>query len=349
MKILIAPDSFKGTLSSKEVCEIISNELTGNEIHCVALSDGGEGFSQCVYDNCDCKKVCVKCHNIYYQEIDAYYITVGDTVIIESATASGLLAKRNVMQSTSYGTGELIKHAADNGFKKIILGLGGSGCCDGGIGCLTALGAKFYDENQNIIKKPKSNDLNYIFGADFRNIPKNIHITYACDVENTLFGENGAAYIFAPQKGARKSDVIELDEGLQRLNAFFNNDISKIKGCGAAGGICGGLYAIIGGTIKSGFDILNEICEIENMIKKCDLVVTGEGKTDKQTLMGKLPYRIAKLAKKHNKKCVVISGSIEDVEFADKMISLVDSNTTLEQALSNPREILKEKSKIILQ
>lgn len=351
MKILIAPDSYKGTLTAREVCTVIANELKEkcDEIICLPLSDGGEGFSQCIYENCDCKKITVPCHNIYNQETEGFILVFGETAIVESATASGLLERKNVMQSTSYGTGELIKFAIDNGYKQIILGLGGSGCCDGGIGCLSALGAKFFDENQNIIKIPKSNDLNYIFGVNFKNMKKDINFTYACDVENEFFGKNGAAYVFATQKGARKTDVEELDNGLKRLNAFFTKDISKVKGTGAAGGICGGMYAVLGGKIKSGFDILNEILKIEEKIKGCDIVITGEGKTDSQTLMGKLPYKIAQLAKKHNKKCIVISGSIENVNFADKMISLVDDNITLNQAINNPKEILAEKSKLILQ
>lgn len=352
MKILIVPDSFKGSLTSNQVCEAIKSGLlsadSDNEIMTIPFSDGGEGFAHCIESSCDSTRIECKCHNIYGNEINGYIITVNDTAVIECATASGLLKRKNVMQASSYGTGELINFAISKGYRKTILGLGGTGCCDGGVGALSALGAKFYDENWNVIEKPKANDLNYIFGVSFKDMPKGIDFTFACDVENTYFGKNGAAYIFAPQKGARQTDVIELDEGLQRINAFFKKDISKVKGGGAAGGICGGLYAVFSGEIKSGFDVLASFTNLESKIAGADLIITGEGKTDKQTLMGKLPYKISQLAKKHNKECVVISGMIEDVELGDKMISLVDDNISIDIAIENAEEILTEKAKSIL-
>lgn len=353
MKVLIVPDSFKGSLSSKQVCDCIEKGLrkadNDLEITSIPFADGGEGFSECMMNICKGEKIYTKCHNIYNQEIDGHITVCGESAVIESATASGLLKKKNVMQSSSYGTGELIKFAVSKGFSNIILGLGGSGCCDGGAGALAALGVRFYDENQNIIKYPKSCDLNFIFGINCRNSVKDINFTFACDVENEYFGKNGAAYIFAPQKGARQTDVIELDEGLQRLNAFFGNDISKVKGSGAAGGICGGLYAIYGGTIKSGFEILSKYSMLEEKIKAADLIVTGEGMSDRQTLMGKLPFKIAELAKRHSKKCVVISGAIDGIKLGDKMISLVDERIDSDTAIANAAEILTEKSKYILQ
>ncbi len=353
MKILIATDSYKGSLNAKEVCEAISNGLCENDSNietiCLPLSDGGEGFTNCMAEICKAEMLYTKCHDIYGKEINGHILAYGDTAIIDSATASGLQGRKNVMQASSYGTGELIKYAKQVGFSNIILGLGGTGCCDGGIGALAALGGIFYDENWNIISKPKANDMNFVFGIDFRNIVKDINFTFACDVENEYFGKNGAAYVFAPQKGARKTDVVELDEGLQRMNAFFKNDISKIKGAGAAGGICGGLYSIYGGEIKSGFDIIAEKSDFENLVKECDIVITGEGKTDKQTVMGKLPYKVCEIAKRNNKKCIVISGSIEDVTLGDKMISLVDENTTVEYAIEHAYDLLKEKAKSILQ
>lgn len=353
MKIIIATDSFKGSLTSSEVCSAIKEGLSEKngsaDIVAIPLADGGEGFAECAMNLCNGEKLYTKSHDIYGREIDGYIIGIGDTAIIECAVASGLQQKKNVMQASSYGTGELIKHAKNQGFSRIILGLGGTGCCDGGIGALAALGGIFYDENWNTIPRPKSNDMNFIFGIDMRNVVKDIDFTFACDVENEYFGKNGAAYIFAPQKGARKTDVVELDEGLQRVNAFFKNDISKVKGAGAGGGICGGLYAIYGGEIKSGFDILADLSRLEDMIKECDIVITGEGKTDSQTLMGKLPYRISELAKKHGKECVLISGCIEDVKIGDRMISLVDDRVSKEDAMKNAYEILVQKSKSILQ
>lgn len=353
MNILIIPDSFKGSLTSKEAClaikEGIEHGNQGCNIEYIPFSDGGEGFAKCFCDISGGKIIDTKCHDIYGREIDGYFVAFGDTAVIESATASGLQQRKNVMQASSYGTGELIKTAYDMGYKNIILGLGGSGCCDGGIGALTALGVTFYDELFEPMKNPKAIDMNNIFGMSLKNAVKGLNITFACDVENEYFGKNGAAYVFAPQKGARKTDVVELDEGLQRVNAFFKNDISKVKGGGAAGGICGGLFAVFGGEIKSGFDILCYYAKVEEKIKNAHIVITGEGKTDNQTLMGKLPHKICNLAKKHNKKTVVISGVIDGVELGDKNISLVDDEIDSQTAINNAKQILFEKSKTILQ
>lgn len=353
MKILIIPDSFKGSLSSAQVCNCIKAGLleydNKNEIISLPFSDGGEGFGECLSNFCNGRILYTNCTDIYGKAMKGHIYAYGDTAIIESATASGLQNRKRVMEATSYGTGELIKFAYTKGFKNIILGLGGSGCCDGGVGALAALGGVFRDIDGEIIAYPKGRDLEKIFGINLRNIVKDIHFTYACDVTNEYFGKNGAAYVFAKQKGASDSDIISLDNGLKLVNAFLPKDIGKVKGGGAAGGLCGGLYAVYGGDIKSGFDILADACKLEEKIKYADLIVTGEGKTDRQTLMGKLPYKISGLCKKYDKKCVLISGIIEDVTLGDKMISLVDSNTSVDEAMANAEKILIDKSKYILQ
>lgn len=353
MKILIVPDSFKGTLSSAQVCECIKEGLSSydpnNEIITLPFADGGEGFGECLSYFCNGKTLYTNCSNIYGKAIKAPIYTYKDTAVIECAAASGLQKRKCVMEASSYGTGELIKTAYTNGFKKIILGLGGSGCCDGGAGALAALGGIFRDIDGEIIKQPKGRDLENIYGVNFRNIVKGINFTYACDVTNEYFGKNGAAFVFAKQKGASDSDIISLDNGLKQLNAFLPRDIREIKGSGAAGGICGGLYSVFGGEIKSGFDILAKACDLEEKIKSADLIVTGEGKTDRQTLMGKLPYKINELCRKFGKKCIVISGVIEDVKLGDKMISLVGHDITADEAVNNAEKILVNKSKYILQ
>ena len=344
MKILIAPDSFKGTLSANEVADTVSKAIGDNaECECLPLSDGGEGFCTAMHRACGGEIHSVKCHDIYYNEIQADVLIIGKTAVTECASASGLQAKKRVMLSSSYGTGELIKYAAEQGCNDVILGLGGTGCCDGGLGALTALGVKFFDENQNVMLKPKSNDMNFVFGMSTAGRVKNINITYACDVENVFFGKNGAAYVFAPQKGANKTQTAELDEGLQRLNAFFPKDVSALKGAGAAGGMCGGLYAVYGGSIKSGFDIISQHSQLEEKIISADVVITGEGKTDSQTLMGKAPFKISELCKKHKKKCVVISGMTDGTRIGDVTLSLVDGEVTEQQALQNAKEVLFKK------
>lgn len=351
MKILIVPDSYKGTLSSAEVCRCIKDGiLQTSDVETTALpfADGGEGFAECLSNACNGTILYIHCTDIYGKEIKGHIYTYDKTAVIECAIASGLQSRKDVMNATSYGTGELINYAVSKGFNNIILGLGGSGCCDGGAGALTALGAKFKNIYGEIISRPTGKDLETIYGADFRNTVKNISFTYACDVNNPYFGESGAAYVFAKQKGASDSDIIQLDNGLKRFNAFLPTDIGNVKGAGAAGGICGGLYAVYGGNIKSGFELLAEAYDLEEKIRSADVVVTGEGKTDKQTLMGKLPYKISLLCKKYNKKCVVISGIIDGVQLGDKMISLADEEISVNEAMENPVKVLTNKAKFIL-
>ena len=354
MNILIIPDSFKGSLTSDEVCDaikkgILKSKNSSHHIKTIPFSDGGEGFSKCLGELTNATIIKTVCHDIYNIKKECNYYTFDNTAIIDTSTASGIQKRKNIMQASSIGTGELILDAYNKGFKNIVLGLGGTGCCDGGIGALSKLGIVFYDELYNPINNPKAIDMNNVFGISYKGKLKDLSITYACDVDNPYFGEYGAAYVFAPQKGARKTDVTELDEGLQRLNAFYNKDISNIKGCGAAGGICGGLYTIYGGSIKSGFNILSSYSKLEEKIKSSDIIITGEGKTDKQTLMGKLPFKISELAKKYNKKSILISGIIEDnIKICDKMISLVDDNIDSQYAMENAKLLLEQKSMNIL-
>lgn len=351
MKILIVPDSFKGTLTSKQVCECIEKGIreanNSVEITSIPFADGGEGFAECLGNMCNGEILYSKCTDLYGRSIRAAAFTAGKAVVTECAYAAGLQDKRDVMNATSYGVGELIKRLVQKGFKEITLGLGGTGSCDGGAGALSALGAVFYDEYSNQIKAPKGRDLTRIYAADFTNCVKDISFTYACDVDNTLYGENGAAYIFAPQKGAAENDVRELDEGLKNLNCHLPRDVSKLKGGGAAGGICAGLYSVYGGKIESGFDILARACRLEEKISNADIVITGEGRTDRQTLMGKLPYKISRLCAKYKKQCVVISGSIEDVKIGDKMISLTGGGITAEYAMKNAASVLTSKAEAL--
>jgi glycerate kinase len=319
------------------------------EITKLPFADGGEGFAECMANSCKADTLYIDCSDIYGKPIKAPIYVTGDTAIIDCASASGLQTKKDVFYASSYGTGELIESALLEGFHNIVLGLGGTGCCDGGAGALAALGAVFRDEDYDVIPRPVGADLNNIFGADFRNVVKGINFTFACDVTNEFYGKNGAAYVFAPQKGADKTQVSLLDDGLRRLNAFLPRYVGRLKGAGAAGGICGGLYSVFGGTVKSGFDVLSESYSLEKKIAESDFVITGEGKTDSQTLMGKLPFKISRLCEKYSKPCICISGSIDSVNIGTRMLSVVDADTPLDYALSHPKEALINKSKIVLQ
>lgn len=356
MKILIAPDSFKGSLSAGEVCEIISDslsEINGIETVSLPLSDGGEGFGKCCCDCCKGNTLYNNFSDIYNNTISAPVYFCNDKAIIECASACFLQEKRNVMEASSFGTGQQILFAYEKGYRKFIIGLGGSGMCDGGTGALAALGAIFYDDKSNVIPFPAGKDMSRIskieYGDKITKIADECSFTYACDVENPYFGKNGAAYVFAPQKGADEKQVKELDDGLRNVAKLFKKDISLIPGSGAAGGLCGGLLAVLGGKTESGFDIIAELADLESHIKEADIVVTGEGKTDYQTLMGKLPFKVASLAKKYNKRCVLISGDSDSTVIGDKQITLTDENTTVEDAIKNCRKLLFAKAKYILQ
>lgn len=351
MKILIVPDSFKGTLTSKEVCSAITqglNSLKNAEITSIPFADGGEGFAECLSSICNGKILYSKCTDLYGNPMNGHFFTYDKTAIIECATASGIQPNNNVMKASSYGTGELIKSAVKRGFSNIILGLGGSGCCDGGAGALAALGAEFKNIYGEIISYPTGENIEKIASINFSNIVKYINFTYACDVNNVFYGVNGAAYVFAKQKGATDKDIIRLDNGLKKINSLLPSDVSQTAGTGAAGGLCAGLYGVYGGKIESGFDIVANACNLDDKIRNCDIVITGEGKTDFQTLMGKLPFKIAEKAKKYDKKCIVISGIIDGVKLGSHMISLVDQTTTAKYAMENAYETLVHKSKNIL-
>lgn len=356
MKILIAPDSFKGSLSAGEVCKIISDslsEINGVETFSLPLSDGGEGFGKCCCDCCNGDTLYGNFSDIYNNTISAPVYFCNDKAIIECASACFLQEKRNVMAASSFGTGQQILFAYEKGYRKFIIGLGGSGMCDGGTGALAALGAIFYDDKSNVIPFPAGKDMSHISRIEYSDKIKRIadecSFTYACDVENPYFGKNGAAYVFAPQKGADNKQVKELDDGLRNISGLFTRDISLIPGSGAAGGLCGGLLAVLGGKTESGFDIIAELADLESHIKEADIVVTGEGKTDYQTLMGKLPFKVASLTKKHNKRCVLISGDSDSTVIGDKQITLTDENTTVKDAIKNCRKLLFAKAKYILQ
>ncbi len=359
MKILIVPDSFKGSLSSNEVCNALKTAIEScfknYSVKTIPFSDGGEGFCECYNEIANGEKVILYTLGTFLEPQKSFYIKNNDTAVIESACASGLKDKKDILNSSTFGTGQIIKHAIENGCKTIVLGLGGTGTNDGGIGALNALGIDFYDKSKMLLK-PVSKNLNKIAFISTKNMNENIRkikFIYATDVTNEFYGKNGAAYIFARQKGADESQVSELDKGLKNLSDLlkkqFGADIQNTKGAGAAGGLCGGLYAMFSGEIKSGFDFLNECSQLEKEIEKADIVITGEGKTDKQTLMGKLPFKIYELCKKHKTKCFVISGMIEDVNFADKMISLTNNNISTEYAINHAKELLKTNAIKLLQ
>jgi len=327
MKVLIAPDSYKGSLSASEVAEIIEENISlpaKSEIVKLPISDGGEGFSETVTAACDGKTVTVKVKNPHGKLINASYGIIKDkikTAIIEVAAASGLILinkfDRDPVTASTFGTGQMILDAVNRGCKKIILGLGGSATNDCGTGILSALGVRFFTKENIEIKNICGGnlcDVEYIDDSGISEKIKNTEFLIACDVDNPLVGENGASYVYGPQKGATKEGVIFLDNCLRHFASVvydkYGKDIATMKHGGAAGGIAAGLSVFFKTEIKSGFDIVSSVTGLEDKIKKSDFVITGEGCTDSQSLCGKLPVQVAKVSSKYNKLCILISGNV---------------------------------------
>lgn len=364
MKIIIASDSYKGSLTAKEVADSIERGLlrynSEIEIVKVPMADGGEGTVQSLVDASNGEIITLQAHDPILRKIDSFYGILGDreTAVIEMAAASGLpLLKNgelNPLVTSSYGTGELIKNALDRGCRKFIIGLGGSATNDAGVGMLKALGAKFKDSKGDSIPEGgegllelKNIDLS---GLDPR--IKECTIKVACDVDNPLYGLQGAAYIFGPQKGANEVMVRELDRALIHFSKVVYHslgvDVSRIKGGGAAGGLGAAMVAFLGAKLEKGIDIIIQQTQLRKVVEDADLVITGEGMIDYQTKFGKTPYGVAQVAKKMNIPVVAIAGAIgNEVDTLyehgfDGIFSIINKPMTLDESIENSSQLLEE-------
>lgn len=367
MRILVCPDSFKGSLTSYEAANAIKEGILKNnpktEIITLPFADGGEGTGECLKNISGGEYVFCETENIFFEKMTGSFLALPDkTAFAETATAGGLTtvekSRLNPLKASTYGTGLIIKKAIDSGARRIILALGGSATNDGGIGALNALGVDFNDEYGNTLLPTGENTVKIksVKTRDEFERYKNVKFTLACDVENPFYGKNGAAYIFARQKGANEKDIEMLDRGLENLERIFENysqkNIQSVKGSGAAGGLCGGIYAFFDCEIKSGFDVLSERANLPELIESVDLVITGEGKTDYQTSFGKLPVRISALAKEKNKRCILMSGDIEDGLDTAEMgfesaYRIKNQSISLEKAMNNAYNLLVDTAKQI--
>lgn len=326
MYILVAPDKFRGSLEASEVCQSISEGIRlaypDAEIVNIPLADGGEGTTRILTERSDGKFVTAVVHDPLGRYIEAEYGISGDgtTAFIEMAAASGLnLLKpfeQNPLLTSTIGTGELILHAIEAGVKEIILGIGGSATTDAGIGMAYALGYEFFDENKEALAPTGGNlsRIKLISSEKVYQKLKSIRFTVACDVTNPLYGESGAAYVYGPQKGASKTIVSQLDQGLRNIASVaaetFGYDISDKPGTGAAGGLGAGVLWFLDAALREGVGIVMERCNIENHIKNADLVITGEGKVDEQTLSGKVVKGLADLCQKYQVPLAVVCGTL---------------------------------------
>lgn len=369
MKIVIAPDSFKGSLTSPQVCAAIEKGIRkadGNaDIVSIPMADGGEGTVDALMNVLGGSKIQVWVKDPLFREIKAEYgILEDNTAVIEMASASGLALltpeERNPMNTTTYGTGELILDALNKGCRNFIIGIGGSATNDGGIGMAAALGANFYDREGNPIDLTGAGLLK-LHSLDLSRLDERIkecRFKVFCDVENPLYGTQGAAYIYARQKGADDAMIEKLDMGLRRLSDVIEKDLGKqvafIPGAGAAGGLGAGLIAFLNAKLEKGIDMMMETVSFRERIKNAALIITGEGRMDKQTGYGKTVYGVIKAAKLQGIPVIGICGSIGDgvEELYSKgltaVFSIINRPMTLQEAMEHADELLTSTAENIM-
>ena len=364
MKVLIAPDSFKGSLTAYDVAKAIAQGIKKYkqeiEVKLLPLADGGEGTVQSLVDATDGQIIKKEVTGPLGNKVKAFYGILGDqkTAVIEMASASGLPLipeeKQDPSKTTTYGTGELIAGALSQGVEEIIIGIGGSATTDAGVGMAQALGVSFLDRKGNEIGYGGRN-LNKIVDIDMSGLNpkvKDVKIRVACDVDNPLFGKSGAAYVYSPQKGADQKMVEQLDKNLRHFNKVvkskLNKDVSEIPGAGAAGGLGAGLMAFLDAKLERGIDIILDTVNFEKQLENVDLIITGEGKLDGQSVYGKTPIGVSKRSKKHNKQVIAIAGTLgQGVEKVldngiDAYFSIIDKPDSLENIQKRSKKLLQD-------
>lgn len=364
MKILVANDSFKGTLTSNEACQAVKRGLlsvnSDLDVSVCPVADGGEGTVNAMASTLGGEIITVNVTGPFGKAVEAHYCLAGDTAVIEMAEASGITlqptSELNPLVATTYGTGELLKHAIASGAKRIIIGIGGSATNDGGVGCIRALGGSFTDKDGNELREGGA-ALSELANFDFSEAARlfeNVELLVACDVVSPLCNENGASRVFARQKGASDEDIETLESALKHYGELvcekLGKDYMNMAGAGAAGGLGFALVAFLGGKLRSGFDIIVQTVELEKKISECDILITGEGKTDSSSLLGKLPVKMSTLAKKYGKRCFLMSGDITcTADELNKHFDYFDrarlSTDTPDEAMSNAESRLYDASK----
>lgn len=368
--IVLAPDSFKESMSAKEACEAMERGIkkVNKDIRCihVPMADGGEGTMQALVDATNGKVYSLKVVGPLGNMVEANYGILGDGEIgvLEMASASGIqlvpIEKRNPLITTTYGTGQLIKACLDHGVKKILIGIGGSSTNDGGAGAIQALGGKLLDVQGNELGFG-GGELGKLARIDLKNFDMRLNdviIEVACDVSNPLCGREGASSVFGPQKGATKEMIKILDDNLKHYSYIIKNqlgkDILNEPGGGAAGGLGAGLMAFLGGTLKKGIDLVIEYTSLDEKVKNADMVWTGEGSMDFQTQYGKTPLGVAQIAKKYKKPVIALVGKVgEGVDVLyekgiDSIFGIVNGVTSLEKALEKGEENIERTSENIV-
>lgn len=357
MKFVLAPDSFKESMTAKEACDAMERAIKKviKDAECVKvpMADGGEGTTTSLVDGSNGEIFTTEVTGPIGDKVEAIYGIMGDkeTGIIEMAMASGIqLVKReerNPLIATTYGTGELIKALLDKGVKRILLGIGGSATNDGGAGMVQALGGRLLDKDGNEVKFGGGH-LHEIEKIDLSNLDirlKDVKIEVACDVTNPFIGENGASRIFGPQKGADEEMVQLLDDNLAHfaevIKRELGRDIVNVPGAGAAGGLGGALLAFLNAELKRGIEMVIQHTNLREKVEGADFVFTGEGSIDGQTLFGKTPIGVAKTAKEAGAKVIAFAGRVADDADTlydggiDSIFCILNELTSLDNALEN--------------
>ncbi|MEK5233252.1 glycerate kinase [Lysinibacillus sp. FSL K6-0232] len=371
MKVIISPDSYKGTLSAVEVAKAMQKGiLEANpmiETIILPIADGGEGTLDSLITSTDGQYFSVNVLDPLGRTIPAQYGVLGDqeTCVIEMAQASGIMLlqdnEKNPEYASSYGTGQLIKAALDQGFRKFIVGIGGSATNDAGVGMLKALGVRFLNEDGVELEHGISHllQLNTIDISKLDRRVKEATFTIACDVDNPLIGQRGATAVFGPQKGVIAHQIAHFDNCLKQfadiVERQFAIRLHDYKGAGAAGGMGGALIAFLQGTFYAGIDIVMDAVQLQRHLLDAQMIITGEGKSDLQTLHGKAPIGVAKAAKLANVEAILLSGGI-DTEAKPALQkhfciveSLVDEEVTIRQALQKPAYFISLKARGIFE
>jgi len=375
-KAVLIPDSFKGTLSSKEICSIIERSIRHHFPKCQILSipvaDGGEGSVDCFLEALGGEKIYETVKGPYFEEMRSYYglINDGETAVIEMSCCAGLPlveGRKDPSKTTTYGVGQLILAAAKRGCKKIIVGLGGSSTNDGGCGAAAAVGVRFFDESGNSFI-PVGGTLRDIEKIDLSlrsGLLSGIEITAMCDIDNPMYGKTGAAYIFGPQKGADPVMIEELDMGLINLCKVIKQasgkDLKDVPGGGAAGAMGAGMIAFFDSELRMGIETVLDTVNFDNVISDADMIFTGEGRLDTQSLRGKVVIGVAGRAKKKDIPVTVIAGGTDDVQEAyeagvtsvftinrlpqDFQVSRLKSRENMEATIDNILRLMKSVNK----
>jgi len=325
MQILIAPNAFKNSLNAADAADAIKEGLLQSKLQCSCtcfpVADGGDGTAALLIEKLNGKIIQTEVHDPLKRKINVSFGLIdGATAVIELADASGLRlldpSEYDPLHASTFGTGELIMHALDKGAKKIIIGIGGSATVDGATGILEALSIRFLDADKKVLQRLPE-DLKHLAFIDTSNIDRrifDIELIILCDVENTLLGERGAATVFGPQKGASREDVKKLEDALTKFRDITfqqaGKDLAAIKHGGAAGGVAAGLSVFLNANLVNGIDYFLDIASFDKALREADLVITGEGSIDEQTLHGKGPFGVAKKAKQKNIPVIGLAGKI---------------------------------------